>query len=128
MSNKQLGLYTLSGLVVANMIGAGIFTASGFALGDLGSPRLVMLAWLAGGVIAITGAISYGYLVKLNPQSGGEYLFLSRNIHPLLGFIAGWVSLLAGFTGAIAYSAMTLETYLLGAEFRGSIPENTIAT
>ena len=128
MSNKQLGLYTLSGLVVANMIGAGIFTASGFALGDLGSPRLVMLAWLAGGVIAITGAISYGYLVKLNPPSGGEYLFLSRNIHPLLGFIAGWVSLLAGFTGAIAYSAMTLETYLLGAEFRGSIPENTIAT
>jgi amino acid transporter len=128
MSKQKLGLLTLSGLVVANMIGAGVFTTTGFALGDLGSWRLVMLAWLIGGVIAVTGAISYGYLIKLNPQSGGEYLFLSRHIHPLAGFIAGWVSLLAGFTGAIAYSAMTLETYLLGTEMRESVPENMVAT
>lgn len=126
MTSKQLGLLTLSGLVIANMIGAGVFTTSGLSIGDLGSPRLVLLAWLIGGVIAMTGAISYGYLVRVNPQSGGEYLFLSRNLHPMAGFIAGWVSLLAGFTGAIAYSAMTLETYLLGAGTE--VPENLIAT
>ncbi|MCH7817449.1 MAG: amino acid permease [Proteobacteria bacterium] len=128
MSAKQLGLFTLCGLVVANMIGAGVFTTSGFSIGELGSPRLVLLAWLIGGAIALTGAISYGYLVRLNPQSGGEYFFLSRNLHPLAGFIAGWVSLLAGFTGAIAYSAMTLETYLLGSMRATAIPENFIAS
>ncbi len=128
MSSKQLGLYTLCGLVVANMVGAGVFTTSGFSIGDLGSPRLVLLAWFIGGIIAVTGAISYGYLVRLNPQSGGEYLFLSRNLHPLAGFIAGWVSLLAGFTGAIAYAAMTLETYLIGSRVESSVPENLIAT
>ena len=113
MSAKQLGLFTLCGLVVANMIGAGVFTTSGFSIGELGSPRLVLLAWLIGGAIALTGAISYGYLVRLNPQSGGEYFFLSRNLLPLAGFIAGWVALLAGFTGAISYSARTWDTYLL---------------
>ena len=126
MSSKQLGLITLAGLVIANMIGAGVFTTSGFSIGDLGSPRLVLLAWLIGGAIAVTGAISYGYLVRLLPQSGGEYLFLSRNLHPLAGFLAGWVSMLAGFTGAIAYSAMTLESYLLGSE--SALPENLVAT
>ncbi len=128
MISSRLGLFTLSGLVIANMIGAGVFTTSGLSIGELGSPGLVLLAWLIGGAIALTGAISYGYLVRLNPQSGGEYLFLSRNLHPLAGFIAGWVSLLAGFTGAIAYSAMTLETYLLGAATETEIPENLLAT
>ena len=127
MPSKRLGLFTLAGLVVANMIGAGVFTTSGLSIGDLGSPGLVLLAWLIGGAIAITGAVSYGNLVRLNPQSGGEYLFLSRNLHPVFGFVAGWVSLLAGFTGAIAYSAMTLETYLLGAA-ETEIPENFVAS
>lgn len=127
MSNKKFGIYTLSGLVVANMIGAGVFTTSGFALGDLGSPYWVMLAWFIGGLVAISGAISYGYLARVLAESGGEYLFLSRNIHPLAGFIAGWVSLLAGFTGAIAYSAMTLESYFRGVGFAQLLPQNTIA-
>jgi amino acid transporter len=109
---RQIGLATLTGLVVANMIGAGVFTTSGFAMGDLGSPVYVLAAWIAGGVIALLGALSYGALSRLIPLSGGEYVFLSRGIHPLVGFIAGWVSLLAGFTGAIAYSAITFEAYL----------------
>jgi len=128
MNAKRLGLFTLSGLVVANMIGAGVFTTSGFALSDLGSPGLVLLTWAIGGAIAVCGAISYGYLVRLNPQSGGEYQFLTHNIHPLAGFIAGWVSLMAGFTGAIAYAAMTLESYLVGTQAQGIVPENSIAS
>ena len=61
----------------------------------------------------MAGAFSYGQLVRAMPESGGEYLFLSRAVHPLLGFIAGWVSLIAGFSGAIAFAATTLEEYMI---------------
>ena len=111
MPQKTFGLFSLVCLIIANMIGAGVFTTSGFALGDLGSANRVMAAWVVGGVIALTGAISYAGLVQRMTDSGGEYLFLSRAIHPVAGFIAGWVSLLAGFTGAIAFAALAFETY-----------------
>ena len=126
--NNRLGVYTLAGLVIANMIGAGVFTTSGFAMGDLGSPVFVLSAWLIGGLIAVCGVISYGLLARLMPISGGEYLFLSRSIHPLAGFVAGWISLLAGFTGAIAYSAITFETYLVPEGLKQVIPGNMVAT
>lgn len=104
-------MWSATFLVVANMIGAGVFTTSGFSLADLGDRQYVMLAWLIGSVIAICGAISYGQLAQRITESGGEYLFLSRMVHPAVGFIAGWVSLLAGFTGAIAFAATALEYY-----------------
>ncbi|MFT5443024.1 MAG: amino acid transporter [Myxococcota bacterium] len=94
------------------MIGAGVFSTSGFALADLGSPGYVLLAWLIGGIVALCGALSYGALAQRFPESGGEYLFLSRMIHPMAGFLAGWVSLLAGFTAPIAAAALTLQAYV----------------
>jgi len=87
-----------------------------------------MLAWFIGGCLALCGAMSYSALSRLMPVSGGEYFFLSRAIHPAVGFVAGWVSLLAGFTGAIAYAAITFETYLLPQVYRDAIPENVIAS
>ena len=108
---RTLSLTSLVCLIIANMIGAGVFTTSGFALSDLGSADRVMAAWVVGGIIAISGALSYAGLVRHMTESGGEYLFLSRVIHPVAGFIAGWVSLLAGFTGAIAFAARAFETY-----------------
>jgi len=109
---RRLGVPSASALVIANMIGAGVFTTSGFALGDLGSPSLVLLAWLVGGVLALCGALSYGALARRFPESGGEYLFLSRTVHPLAGFLAGWVSLLAGFTAPVAAAALGLQAYI----------------
>jgi amino acid transporter len=109
---RRLGIPSASALVVANMIGAGVFTTSGFALADLGSREYVMLAWLVGGLVAVCGALSYGSLGRRFPESGGEYLFLSRMVHPLAGFLAGWVSLLAGFTAPIAASALGLQAYV----------------
>ena len=125
---RRIGLATLTGLVVANMIGAGVFTTSGFAMGDLGSPAYVLAAWLVGGIVALMGAFSYGALARLIPLSGGEYIFLSRSIHPLVGFIAGWVSLLAGFTGAIAYAAITFEAYLAPLFGDAFLPSKLLAT
>ena len=125
---KKFGFWTLTFLVVANMVGAGVFTTSGYSMGDLQSPYLVVLAWFVGGCIALAGAVSYGMLVRAMPESGGEYLFLSRAAHPIFGFIAGWVSLIAGFSGAIALSATALESYLLPSEVRPEwIPSGMLA-
>ena len=70
--NKCFGFWTLTFLVIANMIGAGVFTTSGFAVQDLSSPNIVLLAWFAGGVIAMAGAFSYGLLTEAMPESGGR--------------------------------------------------------
>ncbi len=110
-SRKKLGLTSATGIVISSMVGAGLFTTSGFALADLGEPSIVLLAWGVAGVIAVCGALGYGELARLFQESGGEYLFLSRTIHPAIGFLAGSVSLLAGFTGAIAFAATALESY-----------------
>jgi APA family basic amino acid/polyamine antiporter len=109
---RRLGLTSAAALVVANMIGAGVFTTSGFALADLGRPETVLLAWGVGGLMALCGALSYGALARRIPESGGEYTFLSRTVHPLAGFLAGWVSLLVGFTAPIAAAALGLQAYL----------------
>ncbi len=108
---QGLSFFSLTNLVIASMIGAGVFTTSGFALGDLGTPGRVMLAWLVGGGVAICGALSYGALAQRMTESGGEYVFLSHAIHPMVGFLAGWISLLAGFTGAIAFAATAFAAY-----------------
>jgi APA family basic amino acid/polyamine antiporter len=107
------------------MIGAGVFTTSGFTLTDLGSPGRVLAAWVVGGVIAICGAIGYGALARRLTESGGEYLFLSRVLHPAAGFVAGWISLIAGFTGAIAFAAHAFESYVRPAD--SPLPPHSIA-
>lgn len=110
-SVRRFGLVTAASLVIANMIGTGVFTTSGFALADLGSPQLVLLAWLAGGLVATCGALSYGALARRIPESGGEYLFLSRTLHPAAGYIAGWISLLVGFSAPLAAAAFGFGEY-----------------
>jgi len=112
--SRGIGVRSAAALVAANMIGAGVFTTSGYALADLGSPVVVLIAWAVGGVIALCGALSYAGLAEQIPGNGGEYLFLSRAVHPLVGFMAGWISLLAGFTAPIAVAAHGLEAYAQG--------------
>ena len=120
---RRIGLVSAAALVIGNMIGVGVFTTSGFALADLGRREWVMLAWLVGGLLAMCGAISYGALARRILESGGEYTFLSRTIHPMAGFVAGWISLLAGFTAPIAAAALGLQAYLVGSGGGGVRPE-----
>ena len=109
---RKLGLFPLTNIVVANMIGAGIFTTSGLLMGDLKKPWLMLALWAVGGVIALCGALSYGELGAAIPRAGGEYAFLSRLFHPLFGFLSGWVSFFAGFSAPIAASAIGFSEYL----------------
>lgn len=109
---RKLGLFSLTNIVIANMIGAGIFTTSGLLLRDLQNPLLMLLLWLIGGLIALCGALSYGELGAYFPHAGGEYVFLSRLFSPLVGFLSGWVSFFVGFSAPIAASAVGFSEYL----------------
>jgi len=98
-------------IVIANMIGTGVFTTLGLQLGSLPSPFAVMLLWILGGVGAFCGAQCYGELGAMMPRSGGEYTYLSRIYHPAVGFLSGWVSIVAGFAAPIALAALALGEY-----------------
>ncbi len=109
---RKLGLFPLTNIVIANMIGAGIFTTSGLLMQDLHNPIVMILLWVVGGGIAICGALSYGELGAAIPRAGGEYAFLSRLYHPTLGFLSGWVSFFVGFSAPIAASAIGFVAYM----------------
>jgi APA family basic amino acid/polyamine antiporter len=108
---RKLGLLPATNIVIANMIGAGIFTTSGLLMKGLNDPVLMIVLWAVGGLIAICGALAYGELGAAMPGAGGEYLFLSKLYHPLFGFLSGWVSFIVGFSAPIAASAMGFSEY-----------------
>jgi basic amino acid/polyamine antiporter, APA family len=108
---RKIGLFPATNIVVANMIGAGIFTTSGLLMAGLNNPVLMLILWIAGGIIALCGALSYGELGAAMPGSGGEYHFLSKLYHPMFGFLSGWVSFIVGFSAPIAASAMGFSEY-----------------
>lgn len=110
---RKIGLLTATSIVIANMIGAGIFTTSGLMAGNLPNPRLVLLFWLFGGMIAISGAMCYAELSTRMPDDGGEYLYLKRLYHPSLGFLSGWTSFFVGFSAPIAASALGFAEYIV---------------
>jgi len=112
---RKLGLFPATNIVIANMIGAGIFTTSGLLMTGLNDPILMLILWLVGGLIALCGALSYGELGAAMPGAGGEYLFLSKLYHPIFGFLTGWVSFMVGFSAPIAASAMGFSEYFLRA-------------
>jgi len=97
------------------MIGAGIFTTSGLLLAQLHDPKLLLLLWFIGGVIALCGALSYSELGARFPRAGGEYAFLSELFSPLTGFLSGWVSFFVGFSAPVAASSLAFSEYLVRA-------------
>ncbi len=110
-ARRTLGFCSATLLVVASMLGTGVFTTSGFLLADLKSPWYVLATWVVGGLVATLGALSYGALARHIPESGGEYLFLSRTLHPAAGYVAGWISLVVGFSAPLAAAANAFGAY-----------------
>lgn len=109
-SHRTLGLKSGIGLVIANMVGAGVFLSTGFMAQSL-SPGLILLAWLIGGVLALCGAKAYAEVARLVPEGGGEYRYLSSLMHPALGYLAGWASLLVGFSAPTALDAIAAGAF-----------------
>ncbi len=110
-TRQQLGVRTAAGLVVASMVGTGVYTSLGYQVMGLESPFALLMLWVVGGVHALCGAFCYAELSTTFPRSGGEYHFLSRIYHPLLGFLAGWACVTVGFAAPIALAAMAFGSY-----------------
>ncbi len=109
---RKINLFTAVSIVIANMIGTGVFTSIGFQLNGIESVFAIMMLWLTGGIIALCGALSYGELGSAMPRSGGEYHYLSVLIHPLVGFLSGWVSVTVGFAAPVALAAFAFGKYV----------------
>ena len=103
---------TATCIVVANMVGTGIFTSLGFQVAGVPTGFAIMAIWIAGGICALCGALSYAELGAALPRSGGEYHFLGVIYHPALGFLAGWISATVGFAAPVAIAAIAFGTYL----------------
>jgi basic amino acid/polyamine antiporter, APA family len=98
-------------IVVADMIGVGVFTSLGFQVKDIPSGFSILMLWIIGGLVALCGVFSYSELGAMFPRSSGEYNFLSRAYHPAFGFLAGWVSATVGFAAPVALAAMAFGEY-----------------
>lgn len=109
---RQLGLFSATAIVISNMIGTGIFTATGFLAGQLGDPKLVLIIWVVGALFALCGAFCFSELGINFPASGGEYVYLSRAYGPTWGFMSGWTSFFAGFSAPIAAAALAFSDYI----------------
>src|SRR5262245_52854794 len=94
------------------MIGSGVFTTAGFQASGLRDPLTMLLTWVVGGMIALYGASAYAELGAMMPRVGGEYVYLRRAYHPVVGVMSGWASLLAGFSAPIATAALLFAGYL----------------
>jgi APA family basic amino acid/polyamine antiporter len=102
---------TATAIVVADMIGVGVFTSLGFQARDIHSGFALVLLWVVGGGVALCGALCYAELATMFPRSGGEYTFLSRMYGPAVGFMAGWLSATVGFAAPVALAAMAFGQY-----------------
>jgi APA family basic amino acid/polyamine antiporter len=109
---RRLGPFDAAAIVVSNVIGGGIFFSPIIVAGLVPGGRAVLLVWLLGGALAFAGALAYAELAALRPHAGGEYVYLREAFGPLAGFLSGWTSFVAGFSGAIAASAVALAEYI----------------
>ncbi|MCB1685350.1 MAG: amino acid permease [Pseudomonadales bacterium] len=112
MTAHRFSPRTAMAVVIANMIGTGVFTSLGFQLLDIQSGFVILMLWIVGGMTALCGALTYAELGAALPRSGGEYNFLGRIYHPAAGFISGWISATIGFAAPTALAAITFGTYL----------------
>jgi len=119
-ATSKISWKTAAGLVIANMIGTGVFTSLGFQLAEVQNTWSILLLWVIGGIMALIGAFTYAELGTHFRKTGGDYIFLSEAIHPSVGYLYAWVSLTVGFSAPIAIAAMAMNGYL-GPLFGNSI-------
>jgi APA family basic amino acid/polyamine antiporter len=112
--NRRVGLFSAITLVVANMIGTGVFTTSGLIMGELHSSQALLLCWGGGGLFALAGAFCYAELGAMFPRSGGDYVFLRESFGRYAAFLSGWISLIVGFSAPVAAAAIAFSCYAFG--------------
>ena len=111
MDKKTIGFYTATSIVIANMVGTGVFTSLGYQVLDIKNGSSILLLWIIGGVVSLLGALCYAEIGTTFPRSGGEYNYLSKIYHPAVGFMSGFVSSTVAFAAPVAAAALALGTY-----------------
>ena len=111
MSGNKYTFSVAVTLVVANMVGTGVFTSLGYQVGPVPSAFAILMLWLMGGVVAFCGALCYAEIGTTLQKSGSEYVYLSNLYHPALGFLSGWTSLMVGFAGAVSAVSLAIGEY-----------------
>ena len=109
---KKITWQTATALVVSNMIGTGVFTSLGYQIVSLHNTFTILLLWAIGGVLALFGTFCYAELGNYYKKSGGDYIFLSRAFHPILGYLSSWISLIVGFSAPVSLAALAMAKYL----------------
>ena len=109
---RRLGPFDAATIVVSNVIGGGIFFVPMIVAQLIPSGAAILIVWAVGGALAFAGAMAYAELAALRPRAGGEYVYLREAYGPLAAFLSGWTSFVAGFSGAIAASAVALAEYI----------------
>jgi basic amino acid/polyamine antiporter, APA family len=122
LSAGTVSWITATAIVVADMVGVGVFTSLGFQVADISSGFSLLLLWIVGGVVSICGALCYAELAAMFPRSSGEYNFLRRIYHPAFGFVAGWLSATVGFAAPVALAAMAFGEYFVKSAALGAPP------
>src|ERR1700709_2944416 len=110
-SGSTVSVLVAIAIVVADMVGVGVFTSLGFQVKDIPSGFSILLLWTVGGGVALCGVFSYSELGAMFPRSSGEYNFLTPAFHPAFGFLAGFVSAMVGFAAPVALAAMAFGEY-----------------
>lgn len=111
MTKKAIGFYTATSIVIANMIGTGVFTSLGYQVLDIKNGSSILLLWIIGGIVSLLGALCYAEIGTTFPRSGGEYNYLSKIYHPAIGFMSGFVSSTVAFAAPVAAAALALGKY-----------------
>src|SRR5580765_4720748 len=109
---RRLGPFDAAAIIVSNVIGGGILFTPPQVAADIPSPTLFLAIWVVGGALAFAGAMAYAELAAVRPRAGGEYVYLDAAFGRLAAFLTGWTSFIAGFSGAIAASAVVFASYL----------------
>jgi APA family basic amino acid/polyamine antiporter len=108
---QRISLLQATAIVVSNVVGTGIFATPGIVAGMVANETSLLLLWALGGLLAFCGAVSYGALASRYPRAGGEYVYLRAALGPSAGYLSGWTSFIAGFSGAIAAGSIAAAAY-----------------
>ncbi len=109
---RGFGAIDGASLVIASVVGAGIFSVPSFVAGSARSPVTILVLWLGGGLLALTGALCYAEMATRFRRGGAEYVYLREAFGGVAGFLSGWTSFIAGFSGAIAAAAVAFAAHL----------------
>src|SRR6478609_7686350 len=124
-TSRKLTLLDSTMLIMGSMIGSGIFIVPAAMGRELGSPLLLLLAWVVTAILTLFAALCYGELAAMMPKAGGQYVYLREAYHPLFGFLYGWTLFAVIQTGTIAAVAVAFAKFS-GVFFPGIAAENHI--